>query len=66
MPALIDRYRGGGSLPLDDALALEERARILHFAGPFKPWFEGFPECQARARYRTFQTFLRDIDENPG
>lgn len=62
MPALVDRYRGGGSLPLDEALAVEERARILHFAGPFKPWMEGFPEGQARARYRTFQDLLQDID----
>jgi lipopolysaccharide biosynthesis glycosyltransferase len=66
MPALIDRYRGGDILPLDDALALEERARILHFAGPFKPWVEGYPECQARTRYRAFQNFLRDVDVNPG
>ena len=62
MPALSEHYRGGAVLPLADALAVEEHARILHFAGPFKPWLEGYPAGPARDRYRSCERQLAQVD----
>jgi lipopolysaccharide biosynthesis glycosyltransferase len=56
-----DAYRAGDILPLDDALALEERARILHFAGPFKPWNPAFPPGPVLDRYRSYEMALREV-----
>ena len=38
-------------LPLDMLLADESRARILHYAGPVKPWHPDFPDGFARDAY---------------
>ena len=56
-----EAYRAGYVLPLEDAIALEDRARILHFAGPFKPWNPTFPPGPVLDRYRTYEATLREI-----
>jgi lipopolysaccharide biosynthesis glycosyltransferase len=40
----------------------ESRASILHFAGPFKPWNPGYPECEARRAYASFADALQRIE----
>ncbi len=62
MPGLIDQYRGGDVLSLEDALAMEDTARILHFAGPLKPWLDVFPDVRAGQVYREFQAALVDLE----
>lgn len=40
-------------LPLDVLRADEATARILHYAGPLKPWNDDFPDGDLRDRYLT-------------
>jgi lipopolysaccharide biosynthesis glycosyltransferase len=40
--------------PLATLLADEPRASILHFAGPAKPWHDGYPSGHLRSTYRQF------------
>jgi len=49
-----DGYRGSAVMPLEEALRVEQNARILHFAGPFKPWARGYPAGTARDRWMRF------------
>jgi lipopolysaccharide biosynthesis glycosyltransferase len=46
-------------LPRDVLIADESRARIMHYAGPNKPWGDQFPDCPARARYTDV---LREVE----
>jgi hypothetical protein len=41
-------------MPLDDLLADEYTAAVLHFAGPVKPWHEEYPPVPLRRLYRRF------------
>jgi len=41
-------------MPLDDLLADEYTAAVLHFAGPVKPWHEEYPSVPLRRLYRRF------------
>jgi lipopolysaccharide biosynthesis glycosyltransferase len=47
-----------GGLPRSRLLEDEEGARILHFAGPLKPWLPGFPDGPALERYRACQRMV--------
>jgi lipopolysaccharide biosynthesis glycosyltransferase len=40
--------------PLGELLADEYTAGVLHFAGPVKPWQDGFPPVPLRTLYRRF------------
>ena len=62
MPKLVDRYRGGAVLPLEEGLAVETRANVLHFAGPFKPWYDGYPAGAARDRYLACRQVLSELE----
>jgi lipopolysaccharide biosynthesis glycosyltransferase len=41
-------------IPLRTLLAEEETAAVLHFAGPDKPWHDGYPAGSIRDAYRRF------------
>src|SRR2546421_459208 len=41
-------------MPLDQLLADEYTAAVLHFAGPVKPWQDEFPLVPLRQLYRRF------------
>jgi lipopolysaccharide biosynthesis glycosyltransferase len=43
-----------GFTPLKRLLADEDTAAVIHFAGPDKPWHEGYPEGRLGALYRGF------------
>ena len=61
MPMLEEHYLGEEVLPLADALEVETTARILHFAGPFKPWnAPAYPDCDAGRTYARYQSAARD------
>ncbi len=62
MPLLEGHYLGEGVLPLADALAMQARARVLHFAGPYKPWHPEYPDCEARRVYDRYRRELRVIE----
>lgn len=57
-----DTYRGAEVLSFEEACALEMRARILHFAGPFKPWVGDYPTGEARSAYRAREERLEALD----
>ncbi|WP_035847313.1 glycosyltransferase family 8 protein [Kitasatospora azatica] len=40
--------------PLEQLLADEETAAVIHFAGPDKPWNDGYPEGRLKALYQGF------------
>lgn len=61
-PKLQSAYKWEHVMPLADALAVEQRARILHFAGPYKPWAPGFPDHPVRLRYDTYRARLAKIE----
>ena len=63
MPALADSYEFEDLLPLADALEIERHARVLHFAGPFKPWSPGYPECEPLRKYRQQEEILASLLE---
>jgi lipopolysaccharide biosynthesis glycosyltransferase len=45
---------GEETFPLPTLIAREPRARILHFAGPAKPWTADYPDGPMKDLYRTF------------
>ena len=47
---------------VEAASATEAVASILHFAGPFKPWNQGYPESAVRDRYRSYAAQLEEIE----
>jgi UDP-D-galactose:(glucosyl)LPS alpha-1,3-D-galactosyltransferase len=47
-------YRGSPGIPVDELLAHERRAAVLHFAGPFKPWREDYPPGWPGDVYRQY------------
>ena len=54
---------GGADAHLADAgAAIEARARILHFAGPVKPWNPHCPPFAARDRYRGYAAALARVE----
>lgn len=65
LPALREQYAFEHVVPLDDALAVEARARVLHFAGPFKPWLPGYPDREPGRTYQRFVDALDDLDLGP-
>ena len=65
MPLVAKEYRGGDVLPLDDAIALEDRARILHYAGPMKPWWNSFPSGRLREHYTEHARALATLERPP-
>jgi lipopolysaccharide biosynthesis glycosyltransferase len=54
---LLDRYDwrepASENKPLEELFDLEDRARVLHFAGPKKPWHEGYRPTTSRRLYRS-------------
>ncbi len=62
MPMLEKGYLGGDVMSLADALAIEKRAKVLHYAGPFKPWNRPYPECEVGEIYGRYQRELRTIE----
>lgn len=68
-PAKVEAYLGpflaerGYQLEfLPDALAAERGARILHFAGPLKPWRRGFDAPWLAARYQRAAAWLAEVE----
>jgi lipopolysaccharide biosynthesis glycosyltransferase len=66
LPALREQYRFEHVIPLDHALAVESRARVLHFAGPFKPWLPGYPDRTPGRTYARFVAELADVERGLG
>ena len=63
MPMLEEHYLGSDVMPLSEALAVEKSARVLHYAGPFKPWSPaGYPDCDVGRTYDRYRTALRSFD----
>jgi UDP-D-galactose:(glucosyl)LPS alpha-1,3-D-galactosyltransferase len=62
LPALREQYAFEHVVPLDEALAIESRARVLHFAGPFKPWLPNYPDREPGRTYRRFVDALDALD----
>jgi len=54
---LLDQYDWREPMPenepLEELFNLEDRARVLHFAGPKKPWHEGYRPTTSRRLYRS-------------
>lgn len=51
LPDFVHNAEAG---PLEDLLADEAHAKILHFAGPNKPWQDSYPAHSLRERWRSF------------
>jgi endoglucanase len=49
------------AVPLPELLALEARARIVHFVGPRKPWDPAYRDSALRRRYRARLTAARHL-----
>jgi lipopolysaccharide biosynthesis glycosyltransferase len=58
------RKPGQVTMPLNTLFDLEDRARILHFAGPKKPWQEAYRQSSSRRLYRSmFRVAQRLVEE---
>lgn len=51
---LPDFFHHAEATPLADLLAEEAHAKILHFAGPDKPWQDTYPAHPLRERWRSY------------
>lgn len=51
-------YRGRPGIPVNELLAHEREAAILHFAGPFKPWRNSYPPGWI---FDTYQRYLSTV-----
>lgn len=63
LKGLAYKHWAADTLPLEQLLAEEKSAAVLHFAGPLKPWSAEYPHCQALDLYRSFMRMVSEHEE---